>query len=131
MPILKTEILGTEIEINFEEGQKEKLSIAIERFNQRIKEFSHLEGKVSNNKLILLAALKAEDNIYDIINQSPTLENLSKEIISLKDKIRALTLENEELQKIHQDAFNEVDKIEKYLDKSISKIKDKNLNEDS
>ena len=130
MPILKTEILGTEIEINFEDGQKEKLLTAIERFNQRIKEFSHLEGKVSNNKLILLAALKAEDNIYDIINQSPTLENLSKEIISLKDKIRALTLENQELQNIQQDAFNEIDKIEKYLDKSISKIKDKNFDED-
>ena len=51
MPILKTEILGSKIEINYEESEKDKLEIIIEKFKERLSNFKNLEGKVSNSKI--------------------------------------------------------------------------------
>ena len=54
MPILKTEILGSIFEINYEEKEKIKLHQVIEKFNKRLLDFKNLEGKVSDNKILLL-----------------------------------------------------------------------------
>ena len=78
MPILKTEILGSIIEINYEEKEKNKLLEIIEKFNDRLLGFKNLEGKVSINKIMLLAALKAEDQIVDLLNE---VSNKEKENI--------------------------------------------------
>ncbi len=70
MPTLKTEILGSFIEINYDNAEKNKLKKIIEKFNNRLLDFKNLEGKVSDNKILFLAALKAEDEIYDFTYES-------------------------------------------------------------
>ena len=65
MPTLKTEILGSIIDINYEESEKEKLIKIIEKFNDRLLDFDNLRGKISDKKILVLAALKAEDQIID------------------------------------------------------------------
>jgi len=114
MPILKTEILGSKIEINYEESEKDKLEIIVEKFKERLSAFKDLEGKVSNSKILFLAALKAED---EAINN-----NLSQEIIKLKDKINFLKTENTQSQNYNSKALDELDKIEKTIKNLSNKI---------
>ena len=54
MPTLKTEILGSFIEINYDNAEKNKLKKIIEKFNNRLLDFKNLEGKVSDNKILFL-----------------------------------------------------------------------------
>ena len=54
MPILKTEILGSIIEIDYQEAEKEKLLKIIKRFNSRISEFKEVYNKISDSKIIFL-----------------------------------------------------------------------------
>ncbi|SVA74276.1 uncharacterized protein METZ01_LOCUS127130, partial [marine metagenome] len=98
MPTLKTEILGSPIEINYEESEKDKLIKIIEKFNDRLLDFENLRGKISDKKILILAALKAEDQIIDrslrkeketeIINKQKkeiNINDITQEIIQLKD----------------------------------------------
>ena len=84
MPTLKTEILGSPIEINYEESEKDKLIKIIEKFNDRLLDFENLRGKISDKKILILAALKAEDQIIDrsLTKEKETeiLNNKKKEI---------------------------------------------------
>ena len=64
MPILKVKILGFQIEINYEEKEHKKLLNLIDNFKERLSEFS-INGKYQNHKIMFLAALKVEDEIYD------------------------------------------------------------------
>ena len=82
MPTLKTEILGSPVEINYEESEKDKLIKIVERFNDRLLDFDNLRGKISDKKILILAALKAEDQIID---NSLTKEK-ETEIINNKKK---------------------------------------------
>ena len=87
MPTLKTEILGSLIEINYEEEEKDKLIKIIEKFNDRLLDFKNLEGKVSDNKILFLTALKAEDEIFDFTNKSKSslkeVEDIYKKQINI------------------------------------------------
>ena len=145
MPTLKTEILGSLIEINYEEAEKDKLIKIIEKFNDRLLDFKNLEGKVSDNKILFLAALKAEDEIFDFTNKSKSslkevediykkqiekINNLNQEIIELKDKINELNVKNNELQNLNLKASHELDLIEKQLNDSMNKIISQNNNYD-
>ena len=51
MPTLKTEILGSIIEINYQEAEKEKLERLISRLTERINEFNHNAGQISDSKI--------------------------------------------------------------------------------
>ena len=75
MPTLKTEILGSAVEINYEEAEKDKLIKIIEKFNERLSDLKHLQGKVTDNKILFLAALKAEDQVIDLINNIETISD--------------------------------------------------------
>ena len=66
MPVLETKIFGSTIEINYREGEKEKLIDLIDRFKKRLLEFKDLQGKVTDSKILFLAALKTEDHIFDL-----------------------------------------------------------------
>ena len=144
MPTLKTEILGSPIEISYEESEKEKLIKIIKKFNDRLLDFENLRGKISDKKILILAALKAEDQIIDISNQALTKEkeeeiihnqkkaininDITQEIIQLKDMKNKLNIENHELKNLISKAFSELDKMEKYIidltDKIISQSND-------
>ena len=104
MPTLKTEILGSPIEISYEESEKEKLIKIVERFNDRLLDFDNLRGKVSDKKILILAALKAEDQIIEknltkekeeeIINNKKkeiNINDITQEIIQLKDIVTKLS----------------------------------------
>jgi len=136
MPILKTEILGSIIEISFQEKEKEKLLKIISRFKKRLKEFENIEGKINNSKIIFFAALKAEDQIEELENllklrdkekvnvedQKIQLSNLTKEIVLLKDKIIALNKKNSLLEITNSKATDAIENIEEKLERIHNNI---------
>ena len=141
MPTLKTEILGSPIEINYEESEKDKLIKIIEKFNDRLLDFENLRGKISDKKIIILAALKAEDQIIEnsLTNEKETeiinnkkkeinINDITQEIIQLKDIERKLNIENSKLKNLISKAFSELDMMEKNItdltDKIISQFND-------
>ena len=136
MPILETEIFGSKIEINYREGEKEKLIDLIDRFKKRLLEFKDLQGKVTDSKILFLAALKTEDHIFDLNekfllqnkekiatkNLSLDLNNKIKEIINLKDNILILNKENKRLKDLNEKSLKEIDRINNRLSASIKRI---------
>ena len=141
MPTLKTEILGSPIEIDYQESEKDKLIRIIEKFNNRLLDFENLRGKISDKKILILAALKAEDQIIDrsltkeketeIINNQKkaiNINDITQEIIQLKDIESKLNVENSKLKNLISKAFSELDKMEKNIidltDKIISQSND-------
>ena len=135
MPTLKTEILGSPIEINYEEFEKDKLIKIIEKFNDRLLDFENLRGKISDKKILILAALKAEDQIMDksltkeketeIINNKKkeiNINDITQEIIQLKDTESKLNIENSKLKNLISKAFSELDKMEKNIIDLTDKI---------
>ena len=127
MPIIETELLGSKIEINFKKDQKEKLLKLIENFKNRLEEFNSLEGKVSDKKILFLAALKAEDNFLELKNNSKKSlnENSVKEIIKLKDYIEKIEEKNIKLEKTNKEISNEINEIDKKISFLINKILEK------
>ena len=87
MPILKTEILGTNIEINYEKNEYEKLNNLIEKFKLRLSQFPN-DGRASSNQILFLAALKTEDELETMKKQIDVDEN--KEIILLKKELEKI-----------------------------------------
>ena len=133
MPILKTEILGTDIEISYEKNEYDKLNNLIEKFKIRLSQFPN-DGRASSNQILFLAALKTEDeletmekkinveaNEKDLQNKNIVIENLNKEIILLKkelDKIQSSNIS------FIQDNTSVLDKI-KELGKKTKLIQDR------
>jgi|TARA_B100001971_G_scaffold41109_1_gene36142 cell division protein ZapA (FtsZ GTPase activity inhibitor) len=142
MPTLKTEILGSIIEINYQEAEKEKLERLISKLRGRISEFNHNIGQISDSKIIFLAALKAEDHLEEIENllekkdkekkisndQKNIINNLTKEIISLKDQISKLESRKSSYEEIDFKTLKNINSIEDHLDKILHKILATNKN---
>ena len=142
MPTLKTEILGSIIEINYQEAEKEKLERLISKLKGRISEFNHNIGQISDSKIIFLAALKAEDHLEEIENllekkdkekkinddQKNIINNLTKEIISLKDQISKLESHKSSYEEIDFKTLKNINTIEDHLDKILHKILATNKN---
>jgi len=142
MPTLKTEILGSIIEINYQEAEKEKLERLISKLRKRISEFNHNIGQISDSKIIFLAALKAEDHLEEIENllekkdkekkisndQKNIINNLTKEIISLKDQISKLESHKSSYEEIDFKTLKNINTIEDHLDKILHKILATNKN---
>ena len=129
MPIIKTTILGSQFEINYEEREYDKLVNLIDSFKKRLNEFPN-DGRTSNNFIFFLAALKIEDeleelkNLYNkskdqhntISDQKLIIEKLKKETILLKDKIKELEskkrFEESEFSKTYENISQLEDEIE-------------------
>ena len=140
MPNLKTNILGTQIEINFNKNEQDRLHKLIENFKIRLKEFEQNRGKVSDSKIFLLAALKLEDELEELqalmkkitldknqyVKQNKINEDLTKEIIILKEKINENNLKDSQNKNSNQDILDEIEKIESTLEKIELKILSKN-----
>ena len=145
MPILETKILGSDIEINYPEGEKGKLINLIEQFNLRLFEFKDLRGKFTDNKIILLAALKAEDDVIDLnkriesqietkkslIGYKDQIDNQTKEIAKLMDQISNLHESNKAYKKHNEINTHEINLINKKLILLIDKILNNNDNDKS
>ena len=136
MPIFKTKILGSQIEINFEEGELEKLQHLISNFKQRLNEFPDNNGRIRANTILFLAALKAEDQLVEVkslvdknkeyknktIKQKNIIEKLSKEIIFLKDQVNELNKFNLSKENNNSHAMEEIIKLEQMLQTIQKKI---------
>tara|TARA_B110000116_G_scaffold169641_1_gene146627 strand:+ start:79 stop:501 length:423 start_codon:yes stop_codon:yes gene_type:complete len=137
MAILKIEILGSQIQINYEINEREKLINLIENFKKRLSDFSNNE-RVSNNTIIFLAALKVEDelaelkivaekssvNIEKINKQELIINKLNNEITLLQDRLKELNLSNIYEKNISSNALEALDRFEKKLKSIQKKIKD-------
>ena len=142
MPILETKVLTSKIKINYQEGEKEKLINLIELFNLRLSEFKELKEKFSDNKIIFLVALKAEDQILDLnkklesqkktikssINIQENIDSKTREAVVLKDQISSLKEKNQALKEENETIINEINEINKKLIILIDKIL--NINDD-
>ena len=130
MPTLKTTIFNSSIDINYEEGDKDKLLQLIENLNNRLKKYNHLSGKVSDSKIIILASLGIEDDLLeekkliteqnlisnDLNAKELQVEKLSSEIINLKDKIHELESKLNERNKRDLLIEDEIDEINKQIE---------------
>ena len=136
MPILNLNILGSKIEINYQESEKKKLLYLVDQFNLRLSEFENLKGRYSDDKILFLAALKAEDNIHELIKKIDKqnkkidsiklrqnhIDNNIKEIVILKDEIALLKKENIELEKEKKDIVSLIKNINVKFSSLIKKI---------
>ena len=130
MPTLKTIIFNSAIDINYEEGDKDKLLQLIENFNNRVKKYNHLIGKVSDNKIIIFASLAIEDELMEqkkLISEQSSITNdlnvkelhtekLSSEIINLKNKIHLLESKLDAINKRDFQIEDEIDEINKQIE---------------
>tara|TARA_B100000029_G_scaffold490966_1_gene550589 strand:- start:576 stop:977 length:402 start_codon:yes stop_codon:yes gene_type:complete len=128
MPILKTKIFGKDIEINYQENEKDKLNVLIDNFKNRIKEFDHLEGKVGDIKILFLAALKSENENFELINKKKNhstklkeFEEKIREVVLLKDEITKLNKKNSEL----SEYITKVDILIKNINSKVLSIMNK------
>jgi len=140
MALLKIEILGSQIEINYEINEREKLINLIEIFKGRVSDFPN-NGRVSNNTIIFLAALKAEDQLLEfkiladknkdnldqadkqVDKQVIIIEKLNNEVILLQDQLKKLNLSNIYEKNISSNVVNAIDRLEKILESIQKKIK--------
>jgi len=141
MPTLKRTIFNSAIDINYEEKDKDKLLLLIENLNSRLKKYNHLNGKVSDSKILILVALAIEDNLMeqkkliskqnllsnDLSAKRLQIEKLSTEIINLKDKIHLLESELDQRNKrdvVIEDDIDEINNQIEKLNKSMLLIYD-------
>ena len=134
MPILKTEILGTDIEISYEKNEYDKLNKLIEKFKIRLSQFPN-DGRASSNQILFLAALKTEDeldtmkkkiyvneNEKNLQNNNLVIEGLNKEIILLKkelEKIKSSNISNIQDNNSVLTQIKELEKITKLIQDRI------------
>ena len=136
MPKLSAKVFNQSIDINYENKDKNKLLQHIDNFNIRLKKYENLNGKVSDIKIIILAALEIIDDLSDkektilennsilksSLNKDSEVNRLSSEIVSLKDKINLLESQisknvdgNDEIEK----ELEEISKILENLNKNM------------
>ena len=144
MPILEINIIGSKIEIDYQENEKDKLIHLIEQFKIRLSELENLKGRFSDNKIIFLAALKVEDDIFElkkIVNnqkklidslniQQGKVDNKIKEIINLKDQVFLLDKKNKKIEEKNTVTLKEYEKLNNKLMMLINKIIDTKNNHD-
>ena len=136
MPILKTEILGTVIEISYEKNEYDKLNNLIEKFKVRLSQFPN-DGRASSNQILFLAALKTEDeletmakkinveaNEKDLQNKNIVIENLNKEIIFLKKELEQIKSSNISNIKDNNSVLDEIKELEKITKLIQDRIKE-------
>jgi len=143
MPILEINILGSNIEISYQEGEKEKLLYLTKQFKLRLSEFENLKVRFADFKIILLAALKAEDIIYELKQtidnknkviesssiQQEQIDNKIREIVKLKDELFLVNEKNKDLEEQNNKTINEIEKFNNILISLIDKIVNTNKND--
>ena len=121
----KTKIFNSDIDINYEEKDKVKLFQLIENLKTRLNKYKHLQGKVTDIKVLIFVALSIEDELLErkkIISENIqinehsnknklNIEKLSKEIIFLKDKINLLESKIDQNNKSEMIIEKEIDNI--------------------
>ena len=136
MPILKTEILGTDIEISYEKNEYDKLNNLIEKLKIRLTQFPN-DGRASSNQILFLAALKTEDeldtmkkkinvnaNEKNLQNKNIAIEGLNKEIILLKKELEQIKSSNISNIQDNNSVLDEIKELEKITQLIQDRIKE-------
>ena len=121
MPILKTEILGLEIEISYEKQDYDKLIHLIEKFKKRLSQFPN-DGIASSNQILFLAALKTEDELETMKKQINVKTN--KEIILLKKELEKIKSSSISSIQDNTSAIVEIKELEKITKLIQDRIKE-------
>ena len=121
MPILKTEILGRELEISYEKNDYDKLNHLIEKFKERLSLFPN-DGRASSNQILFLAALKTEDELETMKKQIDVEAN--KEIILLKKELEKIKSSSISSTQDKTSAILEIKKLEKITKLIQERIKE-------
>ena len=130
MPILKTEILGTDIEISYEKNEYDKLNNLIEKFKIRLSQFSN-DGRASSNQILFLAALKTEDELETMKkkidvkeDKNFVIEGLNKEMILLKEELEKIKSSNISSIQDNNSIIDEIKELEKITKLIQERIKE-------
>ena len=130
MPILKTEILGTVIEISYEKNEYDKLNNLIEKFKIRLSQFPN-DGRASSNQILFLAALKTEDELETMKkkinvkeNKNFVIESLNKEKILLKEELNKIKSSNISIIQDNNSIIDEIKELEKITKLIQDRIKE-------
>ena len=137
MPILKIDILGSKIDINYEDSEKEKLMQLIHQFKNRLKEFPS-NGKINSKSIIFLSALKTEDELEEskkklsiyatdhniMKEQINTIAKLNNEIILLKSQIEVLKIQHLKETDENILIFEKISNLQNLIELIKNKIKD-------
>ena len=131
MPVYKTSILNKEINVNYEDSEKEKLEEAVEAINLKIESFDNPTGKISDTKILSFLAIKLQAEILDLYENKQKeviLENKinasNSENINLNDKLYELREKNKSLEKDNELINQDLKKIQNQIDVIIKVIKD-------
>tara|TARA_X000000368_G_C22530613_1_gene493308 strand:- start:39 stop:467 length:429 start_codon:yes stop_codon:yes gene_type:complete len=115
MPDLEVTIFNQKLKLSYQENEKERLIKAVDQLNNNWKKFSHLHGKVSDLKIIILISLEIQDSIEDIKLLKDKINVSNIETKSLKKEIEIKTKELE-------DSIKKIKKIELELSKKNEEI---------
>ncbi len=139
MPDLEINIFNKKIKLSYQENEKQRLLNAVEKLNYKWKNFSNLQGKVSDFKIATLISLELQDSLADLNVLSDDLkikeannEILKKEIVLKKKETKEI---NETIKKLEKELaikINELTDLEIVLDEfnvELLQIK-KNLKND-
>ena len=126
MPILKTEILGTDIEISYEKNEYDKLNNLIEKLKIRLSQFPN-DGRASSNQILFLVALKTEDELETMkkkINVNANEKNLQNKNLAIEDLNKKIILLKKELEQIKSSNISNIQENNSVLDeiKALEKI---------
>ena len=130
MPIYKAFILNKEINVNYEENQKEKLVEAINAINSKLENFGNQDGKISDSKLLSFLAIKLQAELFDLNQNKKSEINVEKkfnefkiENINLNDNLSKLREQNKLLKEENETINNELLKIEGQIELITGLIK--------
>ena len=131
MPDIELTVFNQKLKLSFQENEKDRLINAVKILNENWKKFSHLHGKVSDIKIIILITLELQDLIQDL-NLIKDEFNSKNETIKIKNKEINDNLKNLDQLKLELKNKNaEILKIEKILDElndELLEIKNNMLN---
>tara|TARA_Y100001970_G_C14248037_1_gene869695 strand:- start:464 stop:889 length:426 start_codon:yes stop_codon:yes gene_type:complete len=123
MPNLEVIIFNQRLKLSYQENEKQRILIAVEKLNKKWQNFSNLHGKVSDLKIATLISLELQDLIDDknkLNNKNKlkerNIESLKKEI-EYKKKESEENIENIKKLKIElNDKNKELNKLDSILD---------------
>ena len=88
MPDLEVTIFNKKFKLSYQENEKERLIIAVNKLNESWNKFADLHGKVSDFKIATLISLELQDSLENINNEIINIENmlddLNDELINIK-----------------------------------------------
>ena len=130
MPVYKTSILNKEINVNYEDNEKDKLEEAIKQIKLKLDSFQNPTGKISDTKILSFLAIKLQAEILELNENKKTDLTFQKKInesnnknINLNDKLYKLSEKNKLLENEKELINSDLKKIQSQIELIINLIK--------